>query len=123
MGAMRRYLIEKQEEMKELKLQSIAEKRVQAIQKVASMKHHLVGTKSIDGVCASRKNIPKDADIDMQLTDAILLESAANMGLKEKVLEQIKTARKNKAQEVVPESEKAKLAQGPFLVCSCCCLQ
>lgn len=103
--------------MKELKLKSIAEKRLQAIQKVANMKHHLVGTTSVHGVCASRKNIPHDAEIDMQLTDAILLESGAMKGLKEKVLHQIKTAKKNKVEEVVPESENAKLAQGPFLVC------
>ena len=113
---MRKYLVQRKNEMKDLKCKAENEKRIQALDKLASAKHHLLGTKSICGICASRKKISSDDEIEMQLTDELLLESSSLKILKEKVQKEIRHPKKISKLEIIPESEKSKHAQGPFLV-------
>ena len=42
MQSMRRYLVQRKNEMKDLKRKAENEKRIQALDKLASAKHHLV---------------------------------------------------------------------------------
>lgn len=116
MQSMRRYLVQRKNEMKDLKRKAENEKRIQALDKLASAKHHLLGTKNIFGICASRKEISSDDEIEMQLTDELLMESSGLKILKEKVQKQIRHPKKISKMEIIPESEKSKHAQGPFLV-------
>jgi hypothetical protein len=123
MQSMRRYLVQRKNEMKDLKRKAENEKRIQALDKLASAKHHLLGTKNIFGICASRKGICASRkeissldEIEMQLTDELLMESSGLKILKEKVQKQMRHPKKISKMEMIPESEKSKHAQGPFLV-------
>lgn len=111
---MREYLVQKRNEIQVAKLEAEKQKKKEKLDKLASSKHHLVGTVGRSGVCGAKS---KSVVGEFLLTDDILWNSSALKAIPNEIKQRAKLVKKVTVVDGPENPEDAKkLAQGPFLV-------
>ncbi len=108
---MREFLNKKQTEIHESQKLAEYQRKLQNLDKIASTKHHLVSTKTRNGIYGGK--IPKN---EFEVCDNVLLKSSGIKSLKDKIKEKVSKVKKFPTMEIIPQEDQLKLAQGPFLV-------
>lgn len=111
MDSMRTFLVGKQKEIQ--RSQGILEyqAKLKSLDRLASLNHHLVSTIALDGVYGHKQILS-----EFELSDEALWKSSGMQALKAQIRDKASKSKKFPRIEVIPEEDKVKFAQGPFLV-------